>query len=82
MNEEMNNKEGNVCAPKSGCKCMHHITWPLIIIAFGVVMLLSVFGVIGSAGTGVAFSLIVIIIGVSMIMKRTCRCCCKGDMKG
>lgn len=75
MNEEMI-KGGACCSPKGCCKCPHHIAWPLIVIAFGVVMLLSVLGVLGSAGAGVAISLIIIILGISMIMKRTCRCCC------
>jgi uncharacterized membrane protein YbhN (UPF0104 family) len=59
------------------CRCPHHIAWPLIVIAFGVIMLLSVLGVLGSGGAGVAVSVIIIILGISMIMKRTCRCCCK-----
>lgn len=75
MNEEIN-KEAPVCSPKAGCACIHQLTGPIIIIAVGVVMLLSVLGVLRGAGVGVAFSLIVIIFGVMMILKRTCRCCC------
>ena len=74
----MNNKDAVVCPPRLGCKCPHHLTWPIIVIALGVIMLLSVLGVLGSEGAGIAFSLIVIILGISMIMKRTCRCCCRG----
>jgi predicted lipid-binding transport protein (Tim44 family) len=81
MNEETNkngmeNSQNAACPAKPGCRCPHHMTGPIIVIAIGVVMLLSVLGVLGSAGAGVAFSLIVIILGISMIMKRTCRCCC------
>ncbi len=85
MNNEVENKEAcqngvcaskATCAAKPRCKCIHHLAWPIIVIALGLVMLLSVLGVIGSAGTGVAFSLIVIILGISMAMKRMCNCCC------
>ncbi len=81
MNEEMNkggmeNSQNGCCPTKSACRCPHHLTGPIIIIAVGVIMLLSVLGVLGSAGAGVAFSVIVIILGISMIMKRSCRCCC------
>jgi len=81
MNEEANksgmeNSQSGACPAKPNCKCPHHLTMPIIVIAVGVIMLLSVLGILGSAGVGVAFSLIVIILGISMIMKRTCRCCC------
>lgn len=81
MNEEMN-KCGTetcvngVCTPKSACKCPHHLTGPVVIIAIGVIMLLSVLGVLQGVGVGVALSVIIIVLGVMMALKRTCRCCC------
>jgi len=86
MYEEANknsaeNSPGGVYPVKMHCKCPHHLTGPIIVIAVGVVMLLSVLGVLGSAGAGVALSLIVIILGASMIMKRTCHCCCRCGKK-
>jgi hypothetical protein len=77
MNEGTEKKDDAVCVPRANCRCPHHMAGPLIVIAIGVVMLLSVLGVLSGTGVGVTFSLIVIIVGISMIMKRTCRCCCK-----
>lgn len=79
MNEEMEKKDVAGPPTKANCRCPHHIAIPLIVIAIGVVMLLSVLEVLNGVGVGVIFSLIVIIVGVSMIMNRICGCCIKGS---
>ena len=79
MNEEMNKNGVETAAPganKPRCMCVHHMTGPFIIIAVGVIMLLSVLGVLEGRGAGIALSVVVIILGVMIIMKRSCRCCC------
>jgi hypothetical protein len=79
MNEELNKVENSpigIGASKPRCMCVHHMTGPIIIIAVGVIMLLSVLGVLQGRGAGIALSVVVIILGVMMAMKRSCRCCC------
>lgn len=81
MNEEVKiNVPGNgndPCATKPRCACVHHLTGPIIIIAIGVIMLLSVLGVLAGRGAGVALSAVVIIWGIMLAFKRSCRCCGK-----
>jgi hypothetical protein len=83
MNEEMNKCEGGVCPPgvtKGCCRCPHHMTLPVLVIAVGIILLLSALDWINGQGLSVAFALLVIIAGILMILKRSCRCCCK-EMK-
>jgi len=79
MNEELNKVENSPMGAnmnKPRCMCPHHMTGPFIIIAIGVIMLLSVLGVLEGQGAGIAISVVVIIFGLMLAMKRTCRCCC------
>jgi uncharacterized membrane protein len=80
MNEEINKNgaenSAGVGACKPRCMCPHHMTGPIIIVAVGVIMLLSVLGVLQGKGAGVALSVVVIIWGLMLVMKRSCRCCC------
>jgi hypothetical protein len=79
MNEEMNKPQSGMDAGKAMglCRCPHHLTWPIVIVAVGIIMLLSALGLLGEHGLSVAFSLLVIATGVLLAARRSCRCCGK-----
>jgi hypothetical protein len=76
-NKVENSSVGGANAAKPRCMCPHHMTGPFIIIAVGIIMLLSVLGVLEGRGAGIALSVVVIIWGLMLAMKRSCRCCAK-----
>ena len=79
MNGEMNKPQdaGAAECKVDSCRCMYHLTWPILIIAVGVILLLSALGLLGEHGLSVAFALLVIAAGVLMALKRGCKCCCR-----
>jgi hypothetical protein len=78
MNGEMNKPQETGAMQDGGmscCRCSHHLTGPIMIIAVGVVLLLSALGLLGQRGMSVAFALLVIVAGVLIALKRGCKCC-------
>lgn len=78
MNEEMNKMDGMPMDKEKclrGCRCPHHMTGPVLVIAVGVILLLSALGWIDGQGLSVAFAVLVIVAGILMMLKRSCRCC-------
>jgi hypothetical protein len=82
MNEEMNKPAGMQMGQSQNgrmraCRCPHHMTVPILIVAVGIILLLSSLDVLTGRGMSVSFALLVIVAGVLMAIKRSCRCCCK-----
>ena len=63
--------EGKTC----GCGC--HKGFPILVILFGLVFLLSALNVVTMAFVGIAWPILVIIAGLMKLMKGKCGCCAK-----
>lgn len=66
---------GMACKPGAACRCPHHLTGPIFIVAVGIILLLSALGILDGRGLSVTFAVLVIAAGITMAMKRSCRCC-------
>jgi len=78
MNEEVNKPQdagASQASQQTSCCYAHTLTWPILIVAVGVILLLSALGLLGEHGLAVAFSLLVIAAGVLLALKRGCRYC-------
>ncbi len=63
------------CSGKGKCNCPHHMIIPAMIILIGVVALLGAFNILTSMWVSVLWPIFVIVIGVTKIKSRSCKCC-------
>lgn len=78
MNEEMNKPEVSSGASRI-CRHFHHMTLPVMVVAVGVVLLLSALDLLTGRALSVAFAILVIVAGVLIAVKRQCNCYTRTD---
>lgn len=57
------------------CKCTHHSIVPLLIIGLGILFLLPRFGILTDQMVGVAWPILLALIGITKLTSRSCACC-------
>jgi hypothetical protein len=57
------------------CKCPHHKAIPLFIVLIGVVFLLQALGMITAQFAGIAWPVLIILIGLQKMFAGMCKCC-------
>ena len=60
---------------KNLCGCVHHKTIPILVVLFGLAFLLLRLNILTEEFVGLAWPVIVIVVGLTKLYEHKCKCC-------
>lgn len=66
--------QGHACHWNNQCRCMHHRVVPMLLVLLGLAFLLENLGLLSSGFVGLAWPVLVMLIGLQKMMGLSCKC--------